>query len=489
MRRSPPSLAKKKRKRRRRPPAEKTPSQEGLPKVAIVGRPNVGKSTLFNIWAKRRRAVVSATPGTTRDRISAVVTAPRPEGEDTEFVLIDTGGIGIIDDKRIAKEVTEQIERAVVEADVLLFLLDVRAGLVPLDHQIAQMLRKTRKPVVAAAGKCETEALELEAANFQTLGLGEVLPLSAEGRINLDVLKERIGALVPEARVPEEDEGAYRICVVGRQNAGKSTFVNALTGSERVVVSEVAGTTRDPVDVRVEVDGDPVVLVDTAGVGRRREGKSAPDHFSLAASRHSIERSEACIMLVDAAARVGTVERELAKLINDNYRPCVIVINKWDIAEEKGALGDDFVSYLGKKLPALSQAPVVFMSALHGDRVADAAKVAAELAVLGRTKQTTSKLNKMLRRAIEERRPPSAHHAIPKVYYATQIGISPPSVVVFVNDVKRFSPTYVTFLENRFREYWDEATGSGEIPVRVVLKTRPRQDKRSRSRHEPEEIA
>ena len=190
MRRAPPSLARKKKNRRKRPLSDATPSQEGLPQVAIVGRPNVGKSTLFNVWAGRRRAVVSATPGTTRDRISAIVKAPRPDGTETDFVLVDTGGIGIIDDSRITKEVTEQIERGVVEADVIVFLLDVRAGLLPLDHQIAQMLRKTTKPVIVAAAKCETQGLELEASNFQTLGLGDPVPISAEGRKNLDTVRD-----------------------------------------------------------------------------------------------------------------------------------------------------------------------------------------------------------------------------------------------------------------------------------------------------------
>jgi GTP-binding protein len=391
MRRAPPSRAKKKRKRQRRPPIERAVSEEGLAKVAIVGRPNVGKSTLFNVWAKRRRAVVSGTPGTTRDRISAAVTAARADGTELTFSLIDTGGIGIIDDRRIAREVTAQIERALREADVLVFLLDARAGLLPLDHQIAKTLRKTEKPVVVAAAKCETDGLELDAANFQRLGLGEVIPISAEGRKNLDILRERITELLPETPPGAEGDDALRICIVGRKNAGKSTFVNALVGDERVVVSEVAGTTRDPVDVRAEIDGRAVVLVDTAGVGRRREGTSAPDHFSLAASRHSIERAEAAVLVVDARSRVGTVERNLSKVINDYYRPCVIVVNKWDLAEPD-ATSDEFVEYLARKLPALSQAPVVFTSALRGDRVVDAAAVSTELVLLGRTRRPTSEL-------------------------------------------------------------------------------------------------
>jgi GTP-binding protein len=489
MRRAPPSMAKKRHQQHRRPPKETSIPQEGLPVVAIVGRPNVGKSTLFNVWAKRRRSVVNAAPGTTRDRIAAVVTAERADGRQTQLVLVDTGGIGVIDDGRIAREVTAQIERAIVEADVLVLLLDVRSGLLPLDYRVADMLRRANKPVVVAATKCETDALELDAANFQQLGLGDVLPISAEARKNLDTLRERITDLVPEAHPVMADEGAYRICIVGRRNAGKSTFVNVLAGSERVVVSAVPGTTRDPVDVRVEIDGHPVVLVDTAGVGRRHEGTSGADHFSLAASRRSIERAETIVMLVDAQMRVGTVEREIAKLVNEHYRSCVIVVNKWDIAEQNGASSDEFASYIGARLPALSQAPIVFVSALKAERVVDAASIAVELSAQARTQRPTSQLNKLLRRAIDERRPSSARGAIPKVYYATQVGISPPSIIVFVNDVSRFAPSYVQFLENRFREYWDERTGSGEVPVRVILKARPRVDRRTSSHQEPPEIA
>jgi len=247
--------------------------------VAIVGRPNVGKSTLFNYWAGRRRAIVSAQPGTTRDRLSAVATAENSSGREVMFELVDTGGVGIIDEEAISSEVTHQIETAVAGADVLVVLLDARDGALPLDRKVARMVRASGRPAVIVANKCETDTIEAEAANFRALGLGDVLVVSVEARLNLDILKERVADLLPEAPPPEEAEAPARIAVVGRRNAGKSTFVNALAGTERVVVSDVPGTTRDAVDVRVEVEGRSIVIVDTAGVGRRKAGKSGPDFF------------------------------------------------------------------------------------------------------------------------------------------------------------------------------------------------------------------
>ena len=513
MRRASRARGKRRKRRARRPPPEPAPPPEGLPVVAIVGRPNVGKSTLLNAWAGRRRAIVSRTPGTTRDRISAVARAFRPSGEEVRFELVDTGGLGIVDEAAIAKEVTSQIGVAIARSDVLVFLLDAREGTLPLDREAAQRLRCAEKPVVVAANKCETEVLEAGAANFEALGLGPVIPMSAEARTGLDVLKERVAVLLPEAAPPppEDTESPPRIAIVGRRNAGKSTFVNTLAGAARVVVSDVPGTTRDPVDVRIEIGDEGLVLVDTAGVGRRREGTSAPEHFSLSASRRSIERAEAVLLLVDCRAKVGKVERDLAEIVNGCYRPAVIVVNKWDLVEkedhaaaysaeaapaakagsgspakaagrgeEEDAGEDDeeeatarFERYLERRVGGLAHAPIVFASALRGERVAEAAKLGAELARSARRTHPTSKLNKMLHTALRERRPPSPRGQLPRVYYATQTGISPPTVVIFVNDPRRFPPTYVKYLANRFRESWDEG-GAGEVPVRIVLKARPR---------------
>lgn len=478
---APRSRGRRKKRRGRRPPIEPAPPPEGLPVVAVVGRPNVGKSTLFNVWAGRRRAIVSAQPGTTRDRLSAIATAERSSGEEVTFELVDTGGVGVIDEEAIASEVTRQIETAIAEADVLVVLFDARDGALPLDRKVARLVRLSGRPRVVVANKCETDALEAEAANFQALGLGDVLPFSAEARVNLDELREAVADLLPETPPPEEADAPARVAVVGRRNAGKSTFVNALAGSERVVVSDIPGTTRDAVDVRVEVGGRSVVIVDTAGVGRRREGKSGPDFFSIAASRRSAERAEAVIVLFDCSADIGTVERDLAKVIHAAYRPVVIVVNKWDLAEARGSTVESYVHYIARRLPGLGHAPVVFASALRNERVTEAAALAADLALAARVRHSTSALNAMLRRALNERPPPSPRGQHLKVYYATQTGASPPTVTFFVNRPRSFSQSYIRFLENRFREYWDEredGEGGGEVPVRIVL--RGRQKKRAK---------
>ena len=496
MRRAPTSHAKRRQRRSRRPPAVPAPPPGGLAKAVIVGRPNVGKSTLFNALVGIRRAIVSATPGTTRDRLNAVVSAWRPGRGDVAFELVDTGGLGLVDDEAIAAEVTSQIQTAIAEADALIFLLDARDGLTPLDGQIADVLRRAAAPVIVVANKCETEDLEIDSANFMQLGLGEPVPVSAESRKNLEDLRRRIALALPEAAGPAAEAGRPggepgdeagdgtaeepadeppRVAIVGRRNAGKSTFVNSLVGQARVVVSSIPGTTRDPIDVRAEAGGAELVIVDTAGVGRRREGRSAPDHFSIAASRRTVERAEAVLMLLDADGSIGTVERELARVVGDACRPCVIVVNKWDLAEKKGVQPDEFTRYLTNRLRVLAHAPIVYASALRGERVADAARIAADLALAARRKHPTSTLNRMLQRALKERHPSSPRGEFPKVYYATQTGVSPPAVTIFVNDPDRFKPSYVRFLESRFREYWDQgAEGGGEVPVRVALRTRPR---------------
>lgn len=474
---APRHRAKRKRKRARRPPPEPVQPSEGLPVVVIVGRPNVGKSTLFNTLAGRRRAIVTAQPGTTRDRLSAVATADRPSGAEVTFEIVDTGGLGVIDEEAIASEVTRQIESAVSGADVLVVLFDARDGVLPLDREVARLVRRSGKPRVVAANKCETDVLQAETANFLSLGLGDVLPVSVEARLGLEELRARVADLLPEAGPPGEGDAPPKIAVVGRRNAGKSTFVNALAGTARVVVSELPGTTRDPVDVRVEVGDRRIVIVDTAGVGRRREGRSAPDFFSLAASRRAVERAEAAVILFDCTGKLGKVERDLASIVNEAYRPAVIVVNKWDLAEERKVTAEDYLRYVTRRLPGLAHAPVVFASALRDERVAEAAGVAADLAYAARVRHPTSALNSMLRRAIEERRPPSPRGEILKVYYATQTGVSPPTVTLFVNHPESFTQSYVRFLENRFREYWDEtegAEGGGEVPVRIVLRARPR---------------
>ncbi len=432
-----------------------------LPLVAIVGRPNVGKSTLFNSLVGRRLSIVDPTAGTTRDRVASVV-----RHGTKLFGLVDTGGIGLVDESRLEEHINAQVDLAIAEAAVIVFLVDVRDGITPLDQKVAERLRRLDRPVVLAANKADVKNLEHEVHVFQKLGLGDPIPLSALHRFNTTEIRDRFLAFLPEAAPAPADE-APRIAIVGRRNAGKSTFLNALAGSGRVITSELPGTTRDAVDVRVVRGKKEYVFIDTAGVVKKTKVDQSVEFYAQVRTFEAVERCDAALLILDIADEITQVDKKVAALVVDAKKPVVVVGNKWDLTR---ATAEKFEEYFRKTLPNLAFAPVSFTSSLKGTNLWETVDLAVELLAQSNTRVETAAVNRVLQRALEERTPKVARTKVPKIYYATQVGTHPPSFVLFVNDPDLFPSTYRRFLENRFRTEFPFR----EVPLRLTFREKTR---------------
>lgn len=437
---------------------------ETLPHVTLLGRPNVGKSSLLNAIVGRRLSVVDARPGTTRDRVVAYVSH-----RDRHFAMIDTGGITGERGTPLAVGMQRQIDYAVEAADLLCLVADVRAGCHPADLDIVRGLRTSGKPFVLVVNKVDTAAFEPATHEFGRLGLGAPLLVSALCRTGIQPLLDRIVELLPGARgleAPPTPE--MRLAIVGRRNAGKSTLVNRLAGEERVLVSEVPGTTRDAIDVRFEKEGRVYVAVDTAGLRRRGKMDDAVDHYTQIRTEQAIRHADVVLFLLDATAEISIVEKRLGEFIADEGRPCVLVLNKWDQAEARGIQPETYVEYVNERLPGLAYAPLTMISAKTGFNVPDAIDVAYQLFVQAGTRIPTARLNEVLEHAKELQSPPARGGRRPKIYFATQIDVRPPTIVLMVNDPLLFRVDYRRFLANRFRE----GLPFPEIPIRLHFKRR-----------------
>jgi len=434
-----------------------------LPLVAIVGRPNVGKSSLFNALAGLRASIVESTPGVTRDRVSHVL-----DIDDHWFELVDTGGYGIVDRDDLGEHVERQIRFAISAAHLILFVVDARDGLTPLDQEIADMLRADTERVRVIANKVDDEHLGYGAGEFAQFGYGAPLCVSAVtgfGRNELlELVKETVASVA--GTIPEQP--VLKLALVGKRNAGKSTFLNALAGEERVIVSEIPGTTRDSIDVRIEKDGHTLLAIDTAGMRKRRKFADDVEYYAFTRATNAITRADIALFLIDATVPIGQVDKHLSKLIGESFKPCIFVVNKWDLVKGRASV-DDFGDYLTKALPHVSFAPLAFTSANTGRNVAATIDLATELAKQARTRVGTGKLNQALQTAVA-RQQPKAHRGRrrPKVYYATQVSTNPPTIVVFVNNAKLISRTYERYLLNRFREHLP----FDEVPIRLLFRSR-----------------
>jgi len=435
-----------------------------LPKVAIVGRPNVGKSTLFNRLAGRMISIVDAQAGVTRDRLSTICQA-----DNQYFEVVDTGGYGIKDLDDLGGEVERQITYALEQASLILFVVDVQTGITPLDRQLAHRLRCVEKPLLMLANKVDDEKHRPGASEFLALGFDKIICVSAGHGYGMSDLLEAIGRQLPDEQTAPA-EPVMKIAIVGPRNAGKSTFINTLAGEDRVIVSEIPGTTRDAIDVRFELGGQPFLAIDTAGVRKKSRIKDSIEFYSLSRAERSVRRADVILLMIDAAEPVGQITKKLGGYIVENYKPCVIVVNKYDLAAGKASL-EDYGDYLGKQLSGLRFAPIAMTSGRDGTNVRETIKLAGNLFEQASTRVPTGQLNAVIER-IRTEKPPSSSKAkgIPRFYYASQIDICPPTIVLFVNDRQAYTEGYQRYLINRFRELLPFK----EVPIRLLIRERTR---------------
>ncbi|MBP3957907.1 ribosome biogenesis GTPase Der [Gemmata sp. G18] len=434
-----------------------------LPIVAIVGRPNVGKSSLFNWLAGRRISIVDPTAGVTRDRVSTVV-----EHGGRVWEIMDTGGIGIVDVDDLSADVDRQIQLAIESAALVVFMVDVREGIVPLDQDVAARLRTINKPVILVANKADTEKLGQQAGEFCKLGYGEPLCVSADQKLGKDELFDAVvEKLPPDTGEAAPGEAALMIATVGRRNAGKSTFINSLAGAERVIVSEVPGTTRDSVDVRIERDGKSYIAIDTAGVRKTAKMGTNIEFYSTHRAQRSIRRADVVLHFFDARHRVSRVDKQLAEYIVEENKPAIFVVNKWDLVKE--SMGTDkMAEYMRLMFPMLDHVPIAFITAKEGKNVIRLLQLAVQLHKQAGLRVGTGDLNRTIRAAIEANHPPMSGSKTPKVFYATQIGVHPPTIVLFTNGPELFDQTYVRYLTKILRDTFPFS----EVAIKIVLRAK-----------------
>ncbi|MBN1844659.1 MAG: ribosome biogenesis GTPase Der [Sedimentisphaerales bacterium] len=437
-----------------------------LPVVAIVGRPNVGKSSLFNILAGRRISIVEPTAGVTRDRVSTLL---EHEGQFVE--LVDTGGYGIEDSDNLTEHVEGQIRIALGQAFLVLFMVDIRQGITALDRRVAELLRKLDLPVLLLANKADSPRWDDQAGEFFALGFGEPLCISAQhGRNRLQVMErifEKLSEQPADPTAGPPGETIMKLAVVGRRNVGKSTFINQLAGEERMIVSEVPGTTRDAVDVHFTKDGHTFIAIDTAGVRKKsRLAQDSIDFYSYTRALQSIRRADVVLFFLDAIAEISQVDKRLARTIAEEYKPCILVVNKWDLARHRAG-SDDYLTYINQLLPGLSYAPISFVTAREGKNVLSAVDLARSLHKQAATTVTTGRLNKVLREITGQRVPAARRKVgLPKIYYGTQVAAEPPTLLLFVNDPQAIDENYRRYLLNRLRE----RLPFGEVPIRLLIR-------------------
>ncbi|MCS5707002.1 ribosome biogenesis GTPase Der [Synechococcus sp. FGCU-3] len=439
-----------------------------LPVVAIIGRPNVGKSTLVNRLCRSREAIVHDEPGVTRDR-----TYQEGFWADRHFRVVDTGGLVFDDDSEFLPEIREQANLALAEASVAVVIVDGQQGCTAADESIAEWLRGQSVPVLLAVNKCESPEQGLAmAAEFWGLGLGEPQPISAiHGAGTGDLLDQVIGFLPPTSE--ESGEEPIQLAIVGRPNVGKSSLLNAICGEQRAIVSPIRGTTRDTIDTTVEREGKTWKLLDTAGIRRKRSVNYGPEFFGINRSFKAIERSDVCVLVIDALDGVTEQDQRLAGRIEEDGRACVVVVNKWDAIEKDSHTMPAMEKELRAKLYFLDWAPMLFTSALTGQRVQSVFALALLAVEQHRRRVSTSVVNEVLKEALSWRTPPTSRGGRQgRLYYGTQVATRPPSFTLFVNDPKLFGDTYRRYVERQIRE----GLGFEGTPIRLFWRGKQQRD-------------
>ena len=441
------------------------------PIVAIVGRPNVGKSTLFNRLLGHRRAMVADTPGVTRDRNYAAINR-----FDKPFILIDTGGFEPVTEDRLLQQMREQSKLAMEEADVIIFLMDARSGMTPADVEVANMLRRVKKPVFYVVNKVDGDKLENDSAEFYSLGIGDLYTISAEHNRGVNDLVENLLEVFPDAEPHEADEEITKIAVVGRPNVGKSSLVNRLLGFERVVANPAAGTTRDSVDTLFMCNKKPYLLIDTAGIRRKGKTTEKLEKYSVVDALRSIERADVVLVVLSAEDGVTEQDERIAGYVHEAGKGCVFVVNKWDVIEKGNSTMGVYVDKVRDGFKYLAYAPILFVSAKSGQRIGKVVATVDEVMEQYSRRVTTSELNHVFSDAVETHHAPLAHGRRVKFYFATQVATKPPAFVIFTNQPDSIHFSYERYLTNRFRE----AFGFDGTPLRLMFRGR---DKNSAPRH------
>jgi GTPase len=441
----------------------------GIPQVVIVGRPNVGKSSLFNWLAGKRLAIVDPTAGVTRDRVSHLLDF---NGRFAE--LVDTGGMGIVDSDNLTEQVEDQIQVAVDSASVVLLVVDCRDGLTPLDQEVSKRLRYLTVPVLLVVNKTDSPVYDPQADEFYRFGR-KIIRVSCKENRNrselIDAIFQRLPEPTPEDPIPTEP--VMKLAIVGRRNVGKSTLVNTLAQGERMIVSEVPGTTRDSVDVRFELDGKAFMAIDTPGFRRTKSITTDVDFYSTHRAQRSIRRADVVLLFFDATQRISKVDKQLSDYIAQQYKPCMFVVNKWDLLADTMPT-EKWVAYLRDNFRTQWFAPIAFITGQTGKNVKAMLNHCQMLFRQSLQRVPTSQLNKQLRAAVDRNSPPAFQNRIPKIYYATQVAVQPPTVVLFCSDPKAISPQYQRYLLKVFREELD----FGEVPVKLYLRQRDHGDTR-----------
>ena len=435
----------------------------GKPIVAIVGRPNVGTSTLFNIFANSRISIVEDTPGVTRDRLYADT-----EWLDNEFMMVDTGGIEIMNTDKIAVSIRQQAQIAIAEADVILFVCDARAGITHEDAEVAKMLRQSKKPIVLAINKADSPKQEMEIFEFYNLGIGEPIPVSAANHLGLGDLLDAVVEKFPETSAYGEDgnEDEIKVALIGRPNVGKSSIFNTLVGEERSIVSDVAGTTRDAIDTPVIREGQKFLFIDTAGMRRKARIDEPIEKYSIIRSLRAVDRSDVVLMVIDAIDGVTEQDKKIAGYAHEAGKGIVLVVNKWDLYDKDNTSTLRYTENLRRELVFMQYAPVVFVSAMTKQRIHRLPEVIHYVAEQNAMRISTSVLNQVVEDAIEINPTPTEKGQRLKILYATQVKIKPPTFVIFVNEPEIMHFSYQRYLENKLRE----AFGFEGTPLQMIIR-------------------
>lgn len=450
------------------------------PVVALVGRPNVGKSTLFNRLIGRPTAIVENVPGTTRDRIYG-----ESDWNGVGFIVIDTGGLEAPETMRAGRtapggasapeafvdHVQSQAQVAIDEADAIVLLVDGRGGLTAADEEVAAMLRLSDKPIFLAVNKAESQQVQQNAVEFWALGLGDPYPISAYHGDGVGDLLDEIVAILPPYPVDEEEEETIGIAIVGRPNVGKSSLLNALVGQERSIVSEIPGTTRDPIDMEITYDGERITLIDTAGIRRRGRVEQGIEQYSVLRSMRAIDRADVALLLIDAQDGVTAQDMHVAGYVLERNKSVVVLINKWDAIEKDSSTMVEYTKTVREQLNFLSYVPVLFISAMTRQRVNKVLPAALQVVAARRHRLSTSEVNQILTEAYDATQIPTRQGRPLRIYYGTQTNNDPPTIVIFVNDKELVHFSYERYLENRIRAYYPfEGT-----PIKLLFRSRERE--------------